>query len=153
MVHYDDGAGTLSITAFNTVITLTGDFNIARIEFGAVGDPCDIGLLDIDDSELFTADTMPDSVSHTTNNGYASICPDDPGCSNGDCDGDMDGNGATNSADVRYLAKHIAGDPLYAILHAEGDVNCVGGVNSADVRHLALFIAGDPSYTPLCPVC
>ena len=117
MVHYDDGAGTLSITAFNTVVELTGDFNIARIEFGAAGDTCDISLLEIDESELFTADVSPDSVPHSRDHGYASICPDDPECDgNGDCDGDMDGNGNTNSADVRHLALYIAGDPAYTPL-------------------------------------
>ena len=147
----DNTAGELTIVAFNTVIELTGDFTIARIEFGAVGEDCDSTILRIEDSELLTADAIEDVIPHSTIHGRADICPDE--C-NGPttCDGDMNGNGETNSNDVRYLAKHIAGDPLYDILYAEGDVNGNGAVNSADVRYLALYIAGDPEYGTLCPV-
>jgi len=143
----DNTAGTLTIVAFNTVIDLTGDFTIARIEFGAVGDNGDSCTLRIEGSDLLTADTIEDEITHSRDHGRAIICESINGC-----DGDMNGNGETNSNDVRYLAKHIAGDPLYETLYSEGDVNGNGAVNSADVRYLALHIAGDSEYGTLCPV-
>lgn len=66
-------------------------------------------------------------------------------------DGDMNDDGSVNSADVRYLALNIAGDPAYDPLYSNGDVNSDGLINSADVRYLALFLVGDPAYTPLYP--
>jgi hypothetical protein len=66
-------------------------------------------------------------------------------------DGDMNDDGLVNSADVRYLALNIVGDPAYDPLYSPGDVNSDGLINSADVRYLALFLVGDPAYTPLYP--
>jgi hypothetical protein len=148
--YLDNVAGTLNILAYNTVTpAFTGDFNIARIEFGATGDTDDNCPLVISESLLLTCDPVPDEVIHAAVNGMALICGPNGGTT--DCDGDMNGDTSINSADVRYLALHIAGDPAYSILYAEGDVNSDLSINSADVRYLALFLAGDPNYDPLCP--
>lgn len=66
-------------------------------------------------------------------------------------DGDMNGDGIINSADIRYLALYLCGDPDYMPLNDEGDVNNNGELNSADVRYLALNLCGDPDYSPLYP--
>ena len=68
-------------------------------------------------------------------------------------EGDMNGDGVFNVADVRYLALYLTGDPQYETLYAEGDVNCQGSINPADVRYLALYLAGHPSFQPLYPSC
>ena len=68
-------------------------------------------------------------------------------------DGDMNGNGIVNVADCRYLAKHLGGDPEYAILYADGDVNCNGVINANDVRYLAMYLLEIPEYMPLYPTC
>jgi hypothetical protein len=68
-------------------------------------------------------------------------------------DGDMNGDGKLNPADVHYLAKYLIGHPNFTPLHSNGDVNCDGTVNSVDIRYLALYIAGDPNFTPLYPTC
>jgi len=65
--------------------------------------------------------------------------------------GDINGDGIVNSGDVRYLAKYIVGEPLYAPLFASGDINSDGKMNSADIRYLSLYLVGNPSYTPLYP--
>jgi len=65
--------------------------------------------------------------------------------------GDMNGDNKLNSGDVRYLALHIVGNPLYVILHAEGDVNSDGKINVGDVYYLAKYLVGDPLYDPLYP--
>ena len=65
--------------------------------------------------------------------------------------GDMNGDGRLNSADIRYLAMYLNGDPSYSPIYANGDVNSDGRVNSADVRYLAMYLVGDPGYSPLYP--
>jgi len=66
-------------------------------------------------------------------------------------DGDMNGDGTLNSADVRYLALYLCGNPMYTPLHAPGDVNSDGVVNSGDVRYLGMYLTNDPDYSPLYP--
>jgi hypothetical protein len=55
------------------------------------------------------------------------------------------------SVDVRYLARFIAGNPLFSPLFDDGNVNGDGSVNSPDVRYLALYLAGDQMFSPLYP--
>jgi len=120
---------------------------VAEITFEALvagPDQCD---LQITSSTLQDTNPMPATISHGRDHGVAYIGEIIP---NGD-DGNMNGVGGVDSADVRYLALHIAGDPLYAILHSDGDVNSDGFVNSGDVRYLALYLAGNPLYDPLYP--
>jgi hypothetical protein len=112
MKWYDD-VGTLTITAWNINIYLTGDFNIARITFAAVGIDGDSCTVAIDDSLLLTDDPSPAEVCHTWVDGTATIG------SNGH-DGDMNGDGKVNSGDVRYLAIYVASDgndPEYSPLY------------------------------------
>jgi len=144
--YVDSVAGTVTIVASNTNIPLSGDFNIARVEFQAVGDSDDHCGMNIIESTLLSDDPIPIEITHNTKNGLIYI-----DCPNGGDDGDMNGDGNVNSADVRYLALHLAGNPSYAVLHSDGDVNSDGNVNSADVRYLALYLAGNPAYSPLYP--
>jgi len=65
--------------------------------------------------------------------------------------GDMNGDGHFNSADVRYIALFICGNPAYIPLHVDGDVNSDGRINAADVRYIAMYLCGDPLYNPLYP--
>jgi PKD repeat protein len=144
--YMDNVAGTVTIISSNTNVPLSGDFNIARIEFQAVGGSDAQCSMSIIDSMMLSDHPIPVVISHNTKNGMVYV-----DCSNGDDDGDMNGDGNVNSADVRYLALHLAGNPSYAVLHSDGDVNSDGNVNSADVRYLALYLAGNPAYTPLYP--
>jgi hypothetical protein len=66
--------------------------------------------------------------------------------------GDMNGDNEVDSGDVRYLAMHLVGDPLYAVLDFDkGDVNNDNNLDSGDVRYLAMYLVGDPLYSPLYP--
>lgn len=65
--------------------------------------------------------------------------------------GDMNNDQRLNSADIRYLAMYLNGNPIYMPLYADGDVNSNGTVNSADVRYLAMYLNGNPDYSPLYP--
>lgn len=67
--------------------------------------------------------------------------------------GDMYCDGKLNSADVRYLARHINGDAGYEVLCDDGDINCDGQIDSADVEHLARYLIGDASFSTLYPTC
>jgi PKD repeat protein len=145
--YIDNTAGTMNLIAVNTMITLTGGFTIGRIEFEVVGSYGDTTDLIIGTGLLFTCEAIPTTIYPTLDHGLLVIgdLPQPTGT------GDMNGDGNVNAADVTYLAKHLVGDPLYAILHDDGDVNNDGFVNSGDVRYLAMFLVGDPAYTPLYP--
>jgi len=64
---------------------------------------------------------------------------------------DINDDGQLNSADIRYLAMNLCGDPVYETLFASGDINSDARINSADVRYLAMYLVGDPVYSPLYP--
>jgi len=145
LTSYDNDMGVLNITCWNTGIYLTGSFDIARIEFGKVGSTGDCSDLDITYSLLQTDEPTPADICHDTINGEICI-----GCTT-PTGGDMNDDTNINSADVRYLAMYLAGDPAYQPLHGDGDVNSDGNINSADVRYLALYLAGNPAYQPLYP--
>jgi hypothetical protein len=148
--YINEADGTINIVASNTNVALSGDFDIARIKFQAVGALDDHCTATIQSSLILTDDPVPAEVAHDTMNGliYIGNCDDpDPPVD----DGDMNGDGKVNSADVRYLALYLAGDPLYSVLHSDGNVNSDSSVNSGDVRYLALYLAGDPAYDPLYP--
>jgi len=147
MTYYDDGAGTVSITAWCTNVYLDGTFNIAQITFACAGINGDSCPLVIDDCHMYLDTPSAPEICTTSHDGSATIGEDTPVGG-----GDMNDDGSVNSADVRYLALHLAGDPAYVTLPVgEGDVNSDGLVNSADVRYLALHLAGDPLYTVLYP--
>jgi len=147
--NLDNVNGELIILAWESYGNyLTGDFNIARIGFEAVGAiGCDVV---IEDSELLTDDPIPDEILHASVNGYVDIT-----CNpNGNIPGNMNGDKSLNAADVRYLALHLLSKPGYENLHGcNPDVNCVGGANAADVRYLALHIAQKPGYEVIYPSC
>ncbi len=144
----DTTNGELSIIAWMSGGSyLAGDFNIARIGFQAVGSiGCD---LVIEESELLDDAVIANAIPHITTNGYANIINNGPALM-----GNMDGSGAVNVNDVRYLALHLLGESGYENIHGcNPNVNCNGGSNAADVRYLALHIAGDPNYAQLYPGC
>ena len=65
--------------------------------------------------------------------------------------GDINGDGKVNSADVRYLANHIAGTAGYEKVYADPDINCDGLVNDDDVAYLQKHLTGDPDHKQLYP--
>ena len=65
--------------------------------------------------------------------------------------GDINGDGKVNSADVRYLANHIAGTAGYEKVYADPDIDCNGKVDDDDVHYLARHLVGDPDYKQLYP--
>ena len=148
--NVDNVAGTLIISAYTGGSGLNGDVTIAKITFEPAARPSATGCpLEITSSLLSDA-TAPiaNDIPHSRDDGYYTV-----DCDGSDVPGDMNGDGNLNSADVRYLAKHIVGDPGYSTLHASGDVNCDGNLNSADVRYLAKHIVGDSGYENLYPTC
>jgi len=142
---YDNGIGILNITVFSTTVPLTSDFVIACITFEKTGDIGECSSIEIRESLLFTAEPIPSDICHTTTDGEVCIgCPDV-------LKGDMNDDTNLNSADIRYLAMYLTGDPRYQPLYSDGDVNSDGRINSADVRYLAMYLTGDPLYRPLYP--
>lgn len=142
--YVDEDAGEIRLVATNSGSGLTGDFAIAQIFFEALRYPICNSVLSVTESTLYTAESQPESIPHTVYDGMA--------CSGCHCVlGDMNGDCELNSADVRYLALNLCGDPDYTPLYAPGDVNSDGVVNSGDVRYLALYLCGDPDYSPLYP--
>jgi len=65
--------------------------------------------------------------------------------------GDMNSNGNTDSADVRYLALWLLNFPGYETMTLDPDTNGNGDTNSADVRYLAMWYLGAPDYEILNP--
>lgn len=142
--YVDESEGTLTIIGSNSNIAVSGDFTIAELTVEGIACPIYDSPLSIIDSELLTDNPQPINLLHSTDDGCV--------CSCFNCiAGDMNGDCSLNSADVRYLALYLAGDPLYGTLCGDGDVNNDGRLNSGDVRYLALYLAGNPDYSPLYP--
>jgi hypothetical protein len=142
--YVDESSGILNLIASNNNMAVSGDFTIAELTVESISSPICDSPLSILHSELLTDSPQPRNLLHSTINGGVCSCFN---CILGDMNGDCD----LNSADVRYLAMHLAGDPLYSLLCNDGDVNGDGRLNSGDVRYLALYLAGNPDYSPLYP--
>jgi len=65
--------------------------------------------------------------------------------------GDINGDGALNSADIRHLVLYIIGRPGYEYIFTNPDIDSNNIVNTDDAIYLFMYIVGDPEYGELYP--
>ena len=91
--YIDHNAGFVNITGYS-MSGVSGNRNIASVKFKAVGSVGDSCAIEIVYSQLLTADTEPEEVDHTGQDGVVTITKGSSG------DGDGDGGPPANTSNV-----------------------------------------------------
>ncbi|MDH5254347.1 MAG: dockerin type I domain-containing protein, partial [Gammaproteobacteria bacterium] len=111
----------------------------------------DYGLVSIN---VISTDTDGDGVPNAADN--CTQLPNPGQCdSDGDgygnrCDGDLTGNGATNSQDAIVVRQQL-GKPSVGPTYNAADLNCSGSVNAQDVTFLRQLLGKPPGPSGLAP--
>ncbi|HVQ00402.1 MAG TPA: hypothetical protein VMT57_02695 [Candidatus Thermoplasmatota archaeon] len=133
-----------AITQYRWDIDNDGDWDTAWMPFSTpTFDYCYSGAYH-GYAVLEVMDNEGDTATATT---WVDISGDAPNVS---CD--FNGDGTLSIVDVRYLAMHLTGDPLYGNCNGCSlDINSDQLTNIVDARYLAMYLTGDPQYEQLYP--